>query len=132
MNEFYKFQQEDFWCDGRTFHDGLTWYGFHFGCLDGADEGPACKQYDCLPGYWKCSDGLQCIRNSHRCDGKTWKDSNHNVRGISADDIDNMLGCFDRSDEHNMFCGCKPDEWPCADGQVCLVSLCYFKGFPCR
>ncbi len=30
--------------------------------------------------------------------------------------------CFDKSDEHNLLCGCIENYWPCLDGERCISN----------
>ncbi len=92
-----------YWCDGRTFEDGI-----HQGCPDLSDEGAICEHWECLPDYWKCADNLKCIKAKYVCDGSTFTDNY-------------LFGCKDKSDEHNQICGCPGDnQWPCIDGDGCI------------
>ncbi len=100
-------------CDGHGFLSPFP------GCKDSSDEAN-CKDWECLPGYWKCSDG-QCLAEQFVCDGllKT-------VYHPSA-------GCSDWSDE-GRWCKnwtCPLDKWKCADGTRCIEAqyVCDGQGF---
>ena len=74
-------------------------------CLDHTDE-LNCKEWDCSPGFWKCSrDGSQCIKADRVCDG------------IIGD-------CIDLSDEQD--CQdwiCADGMWHCQDGKKCIPDV---------
>ncbi len=40
---------EKYWCDGRGVGSGRDRKLLLYGCMDGSDEGPACKHWECLP-----------------------------------------------------------------------------------
>ncbi len=89
-------------CDGN-----LAFYSSVFSCEDLSDEDPAlCKDWNCLPGYWKCHDADICVRERKIFDG--------------------VEDCPDGSDEMELYhlnrtC---PDGWfKCADGFQCLEPL---------
>ncbi len=95
---------EKYWCDGRDNTSGRDNKLRLYGCMDGSDEGPSCKHWECLPDFWKCSDDLQCIMSELVCDGQK--------------------NCLDFSDEHNKLCGCpRNNDWPCMDGDGCIEQI---------
>ncbi len=103
------------WCDGRTFDN----YG-GFGCQDGSDEGPHCKQYDCLPHYWKCADNLQCIQTFFVCRRNYITYDNQQEFRVYGRNRD-LRNCTDKSDENMHLCGCPGQhEWPCSNGEHCV------------
>ncbi len=81
------------WCDGRAYS-----YEYEFdecyACRDGSDEGPQCRDYDCLPNYWKCADDLQCIPVENVCDGSV-------IPG-DINCFNKKQNCRDKSDESNV------------------------------
>ena len=81
-------------CDGSKNKD----------CDDRSDEDRTmCAQWNCAPGYTKCKDGLQCLKDSRMCDGEVM--------------------CRDKSDEDPAACSqwnCTNGGWKCKDGLKCL------------
>ena len=85
--------RSEYWCDGLTAADDFT-----YGCQDGSDEGPSCKQYECPPDHWRCADEIQCIKAEYVCDGK-----DHDTI-FKKGDVSYSAGCKDGSDELNELC----------------------------
>ncbi len=77
-------------------------------CSDGSDE-VNCKEWECLPDYWKCANNLQCLHVKGVCG---------TLRGES-----DYYHCSDDSDEHNKLCGCPEEtDWPCVNGDGCIAT----------
>ncbi len=100
---------------------------------------------NCPAEYWKCKDGLQCLRRDRVCDGTAWcydnsdeylvtraqwnclagswecKDGLRCLRGENV--CDGRTHCIDESDENHAMCAqwtCPPGHWKCKDGRQCL------------
>ncbi len=114
--------KHEYWCDGRNAADALVLQDLStitVGCQDSSDEGYECETWDCPIDFWKCADGLQCIKAKYVCDGRnfTFKDQDVIIRYMYDAEV---YGCKDASDEHGKLC-CTHD-WPCLDGHGCVEN----------
>lgn len=77
-------------------------------CIDGEDENPARCEGACSPGYSKCDDGLQCLKDNLFCNG--------------------IHQCHDRSDESD----CERTMADCeVYGMFSCDGVCRLKSFLC-
>ncbi len=107
--------------NGKCIHY-WSWCTGYVTCGDGSNEGEHCLDYECPPDYWKCWDNTQCIENKRVCDRESnMKKLEIRWYGRYQKDKDFSAECHDRSDEHNVLCGCPASRsWPCKDGFGCI------------